>query len=86
MQSLINKLRSNPKALYSYIKSKQKIRSGIGPLEKSDGSLTAGDQDVAETLNRFFESTFTKEDVSSVPVPSPASEASILYVMLIQSQ
>ena len=44
------------------------------PLEKGDGSR---DQDVAETLNRFFESTFTREDVSSVPVPSSASEASI---------
>jgi len=46
-------------------------------LEKSDAFLTAGDQDVAETLNRFFESTFTRKDVSNVPVPSSASEASI---------
>ena len=77
---MINKLCSNPKALYSYIKSKQKIIPGIGPLENSDGSLTAGDQDVAETLNRF-----TREDVSSVPVPSSASEASIYDVDITES-
>ena len=77
---MINKLCSNLKALYRYIKSKQKIIPGIDPLEKSDGSLTAGDQDVAETLNRFSESTLTTEDVSNVPVPSSASEASICDV------
>ena len=76
-QSLLDKLCSNPKALYSYIKSKQKIRSSIGPLEKSDGSVTADDQEVAETLNQFFESTFTREDLSSMPVPSFVSEDSI---------
>ena len=58
-QSLLDNLHSNPKTLYSYIKSKQKIRPSIGPLEKSDGSLTADDQEVAEILNQFFESTFT---------------------------
>jgi len=53
-QSLLDKLCSNPKALYNYIKSKQKIRSSIGPLEKSDGSLTTDDREVAKTLNLFF--------------------------------
>jgi len=56
-KSLLDKLHSYPKALYSYIKSKQKIRPSIGPLQKSGGSLTADDQEVAETLNLFFEST-----------------------------
>ena len=64
-RSLLDKLRCNPKALYSYIKSKQKIGPSIGLLEKSDGSLTADDQKVAETLNQFFESTFTRVDLSS---------------------
>jgi len=53
---LLDKLCSNPKALYSYIKSKQKIRPSIGPLEKSDGSLTTDDRKLAETLNLMVHS------------------------------
>ena len=82
---MLDKLRSNPKALYSYIKSKQKIRPSIGPLQKSDGSLTADDQEVAETLNLFFESTFTREDLSSMPVPSSESESSICDIDITKS-
>ena len=84
-RSLLDKLRSNPKALYSYIKSKQKIRPSIGPLIKSDGSLTADDQEVTETLNQFFESTFTKENLSSMPVPSFVSEDSICDIDITES-
>jgi len=73
----MRKLQSNPKAFYSYFKSKQKNRSCIGPLEKADGSLTSDDQEVAETLNTFFESTFTREDFSNVPSPSFRNNESI---------
>jgi len=79
---LINKLRSNLKALYRYIKSKQKIIPGIDSLEKSDCSLTAGDQDVAETLNRFSESTLTTEYVSIMCL-FPPLHLRPAYVMLI---
>ena len=54
-------------------------------MEKSDGSLTADDQEVAETLNQFFESTFTREDLSSMPVPSFVSEDSICDIDITES-
>ena len=60
-RSLLDKLRSNPKALYSYIKSKQKIRPSIGPLIKSDGSLTADDQEVTETLTNSLSQHLPKK-------------------------
>jgi len=53
---LIQNLTSNPKALYGYIRDKNKVKTSI------DGSLTDGDNEVAETLNHFFQSVFTKED------------------------
>jgi len=56
-QSLLDKFRSNPKAFYSYIKSKQKVKPGIGPLERSDGTFTSSDLEIADDLNNFFEST-----------------------------
>ena len=52
---------------------------------KSDGSLTADDQEVTETLNQFFESTFTKENLSSMPVPSFVSEDSICDIDITES-
>ena len=64
---LIQTLTSNPKALYGYIRDKNKVKTSIGQLEKSDGSLTDGDNEVVETLNHFFQSVFTKEDPSTVP-------------------
>jgi len=68
-QSLINKFNSNLKAFYLYIKFKQKVKISLGPLERGDGSFTTSDAEVANDLNRFFESTFTEEDLSDVPVP-----------------
>ena len=38
---MMQKIKSNPKLLYSYVRSKCKVRSRIGKLEKSDGTLTA---------------------------------------------
>ena len=38
-RSLLNKFQSNPKAFYSYVKSKQKVKPSISPLENSDDSF-----------------------------------------------
>jgi len=66
----------------SYIKSKQKIRPGVGPLEKSDGSLTAGDQEVAETLNKIFLSQHLPEKMCLVCLFHPL-HLRTAYAMLI---
>jgi len=78
-------LKNLQSVFYSFIKSKQKIRSCIGPLEKADGSLTSDDQDVAETLNIFFEPTFTREDLSNVPSPSFRNEESISCINITEA-
>ena len=65
--NLINKMKTNPKALYNYVKCKQKVKSSIPSLEKSDGSLTASSQEAANLLASFFETTFTNENVSNLP-------------------
>jgi len=78
-------LQSNPKAFYSYVKSKQKIRSCNSPLEKADTSLTSDDQDVAETLNTFFESTFTRDDLFNVPSPSFRNYESISCINVTEA-
>ena len=64
---LIQNLTTNPKALYGYVRDKNKVKTSIGQLEKLDGSLTNGEKKVVEVLNDFFQSVFTKEDPSSIP-------------------
>jgi len=46
-QSLIDKFHSNPNTLYSYIKSKQKVKPGVGPLERNYGTCTSSDSEIA---------------------------------------
>ena len=53
-------LTANPKAFYSYIKSKQKVIPGVGPLERNDGTYTSSDFEIADDLKKFFESKFTQ--------------------------
>ena len=83
-QSLNNKFHSNPKAFHSYIKSKQQGR-GVGPLERSDGAYTSGDFEIADDLNKFFESTFTREDITNMPVPAFRYNESISNVNISES-
>ena len=58
--------KKNPKAFYKYINCKKWNREYISPL-KVDKILIDDDKSVAETLNMFFSSVFTKEDLDNVP-------------------
>ena len=64
---LSNEVKSNPKSFWKYVQSKTKSKSTLGILNKPDGSQAETDQDKAETLNQFFASVFTVEDMSNVP-------------------
>ena len=66
-RKLTSEIKSNPKSFWRYVQSKNKFRQGIGDLEKPDGTIANDDADKAETLNLFFASVFTKEDLSLVP-------------------
>ena len=47
-----------------------KVRDKVEPLENSDGSIIYDGFHVAEVLNEYFSSVFTKEDISSLPSPA----------------
>ena len=55
---------------FAYIKKKTKTRSSIGPLMNAAGEKVDGDQEMAEVLNTFFASTFTREQADMVPDPA----------------
>jgi exonuclease III len=59
--------KTNPKAFYSYFKSKLKTQEGVADLKDSDGNVASTDEQKANILNSFFCSVFTHEDKSSIP-------------------
>ena len=67
-KNLANAKETSTKTFANYIKSKSKTVTSIGPLKNSSGSLISSEKEMAEILNRFFASVFTKEDISNIPV------------------
>ena len=63
-------MKEKPKLLWSYAKSRLKNKDQISTLTAADGSVAATPQAKAETLNNFFASVFTVEDLNSIP-PAP---------------
>ena len=51
-----------------YFRSKQKVQDKVGPLEGSDGNIITEGFLMAENLNEYFSSVFTREDISTLPV------------------
>ena len=60
-EKLVKKFKNNPKALYSYLKSKQKVKDTISHLVKEDGSVIDSNEDIATALGQFFETTFIED-------------------------
>ena len=66
-RDLAKNIKRNPKAFWKYVNSKTKVRCGIGDLTREDGTIASTDEDKAETLNNFFSSVFTTEDLNNMP-------------------
>ena len=59
--------KSNTKPFYSYMKQRTSNRVSVGPLKDNNGNLVNDDFQMAEMLNEFFCSVFTREDCTSIP-------------------
>ena len=69
LQLKSNNLKENDsKSFYAYVRSKQNVQDNVGPLEDSAGNIISQGFLMAEDLNGYFSSVFTKEDISSLPV------------------
>jgi len=73
-KGLSQKAKENPKAIWSYIKSKSKTREGIGDLHVDPEDIksikTEDNKEKANILSEYFSSVFTKEPEGDVPVPN----------------
>ena len=59
-------LKDNPKKFWSYVRNSKSESIGIPPLKNNDSSISVTDKDKAETLNDYFHSVFTQEQL---PIP-----------------
>ena len=68
-KQMAGEAKRNPKAFYRYARSKMKIKSTVGDLERLDGTMTDTGVQKAEVLNRFFfASVFTTECEEDIPL------------------
>ena len=68
MQKLACNIKNDCKSFYAYVRSKQNVQDKVGPLEDSAGNIIPQGFLMAEDLNGYFSSVFTKEDISSLRV------------------
>ena len=64
-QNVVSMIKGKPKAFWKYTKSRLKSKPSIPSL-----SMPNGTKDKAETLNEFFSSVFTHEDLHEIPAAS----------------
>ena len=60
----------NPKRLFAYINSRQKVKLNISALNGADGSTLTNGNDIANELNKNFNSVFVREPSDQLPLPS----------------
>ena len=56
------------RVFYAYVRSKQNVQDKVGPLEDNAGNIISQGFLMAEDLNGYFSSVFSKEGISSLPV------------------
>ena len=66
-QHIAKDIKKNPKAFFKHVSTQTKPKENIANLLREDGSLTENDQEKCDTLNSFFSSVFTNEDINNIP-------------------
>ena len=89
-QPLSSNAKKNPKAIWKYIKSKSKTRTGIGELftdqSNPNSAKTDDDKEKAEILANFFNSVFTKEPDGETPTLNVKDTCSKMPPMIIKEE
>ena len=57
----------NKKIFFAHVNSRKPIKSAIGPLKDAQGNIISSDEGMAELLNEYFVSVYTKEDLKELP-------------------
>ena len=81
--NIVCNVKQEPKRLFKYIRSQQKVKPVVGPLENEAGDLTQDEQDTAEILNKYFQSVFIEEETEVMPELPNRVETDCLEEILI---
>ena len=65
---IASNMKRNPKQFYQYVKSKTSKRDNIPDLIDKNGVKATTDEEKSATLNDFFSSVFTNENLNEVPI------------------
>ena len=82
-KKLASNIKNYNKSFYAYVRSKQKVRDKVGPLENNRGNMISDGFQMAEVLNEYFSSDFTTEDVNSLPVPFEGNKSEHLGQLFV---
>jgi len=66
-KKLAENIKEDTKLYYAYVRSNNNIKPSTGPIVDEAGTLKTDPSDVAEELNNYFSSVFTKEDTTNLP-------------------
>ena len=58
-KKLAGNIKNDSKSFYAYVRSKQKVRDKVGPLENNSENIISDGFQMAEVLNEYFSSVFT---------------------------
>ena len=66
-RKIAQNIKSDSKSFFTYVRSKTRVRSTVGPLLNNNGILVNENQGMSELLNAFFASVFTSEKKDYLP-------------------
>ena len=69
--NLASNIKTNPNKFWSYVNQITKVKPGFSMLEREDGTVIANDVDIAKSLNNYFCSVFTRENLDNIPSLPP---------------
>ena len=67
---IASNIKTDPKMFYRYARSKMNVKEGIGSLKNEDGTNTTDVGKMTCILNQYFDTIFTEEDLSDMPIPT----------------
>ena len=64
-QKLGDNIKHDSKSFYKYVKSKQQVKDSIGRPKGQNGEVSSDSKFMAEELNVFFASSFSRESTEN---------------------
>ncbi|XP_069139173.1 uncharacterized protein [Argopecten irradians] len=61
-KDLADKIKTNPKLFWKYVRTKTNTATTIGNVTMPSGELTSTSEEIANTMNKYFASVFTAEE------------------------